>query len=304
MQSQQGISKEVSTISIIQAGVLTFDQEKLQRTIDSFFMVSSIHSAVFDNKGRSIAWSQNKRRSPLCDLLRRIPAFERQCNQSDLAACMVCKQTGKGYQYRCHIGLEEIAVPIITNNNIIVGYIVSGQLVPYGQREQTLLLLLEKCQPYGVGEGELVKAYWQHQEIKPAVLDAAFEILQVCAAYVWVTKAAAIQAGSLAYRISEYISQHLRENLSTDALSEALLISRSSLNRLAQEHFGMSLQQYVRRLRIESSKELLENSPLSISAVASQVGIPDYNYFSKVFKAQEGTSPREYRKALELMVSL
>lgn len=278
--------------------ILSFDKAKLQSIIDSFFMVSGIHSAVFDDKGRGIAWSQNMIRSPLCDMLRKIPSFEEACRACDRAACLRCKVSGRGEQYRCHIGLEEFAVPIVADHGMIVGYIISGQLIPYGCREETLPRVLAACQPYGVDEETLIRAYQGHRELEPRIVDAAFVILQACTAHAWVTKAASINEGSLAFRISDYIKNNLASDLSAPALCTTLLISKAKLNRLAQEYYGMSLQNYVRRLRLEESKKLLSQSEMPIAQVAAQVGIPDYNYFSKVFKAQEGMSPRDYRKAI------
>ncbi len=273
-----------------------FDRDKIQRTIDSFYLVSGIHSAVFDDKGRGIAWSQKMVRSPLCMLLRQLPAFEQQCAKSDRGACARCKQTGKGQQYRCHIGLEEFAVPIMSDSNLIIGYIISGQLIPYGYRKETLPQVIENCRKYGVEESVIIEAYQQHREIEPPVLDAAFEILQACTAYVWVSKAASINEGSLAYQASEYIKENLDGDLSTDGLSDALLMSRAKLNRLAQDCFGMSLQGYVSKLRIDRAMSLLESTDQLIGQIAVEVGIPDYNYFTKVFKNQRGCTPREYRK--------
>ena len=273
-----------------------FDREKVQRTIDSFYLVSGIHSAVFDEKGRAIGWSQNMVRSPLCMLLRRIPAFEQQCIKCDQIACQRCKQFSKGQQYRCHIGLEEFAVPIMSDNNLIIGYIIAGQLIPYGQREDTLPQVIESCRMYDVDESVIVKAYHEHREIEPTVLDAAFEILQACTAHVWMTKAASVNEGGLIYQITEYIGEHLDDNLSTDALSDALRISRSRLNRLSQECFGLSLQSYISKLRIDKAKILLDNTDWLISRVAVEVGIPDYNYFTKVFRNHQGCTPRVYRK--------
>lgn len=273
-----------------------FDRDKVQRIIDSFYLVSGIHSAVFDEKGRAIAWSQNMLRSPLCAMLRQIPAFEKECTRCDQLACKRCGQTGKGQQYRCHIGLEEFAVPILSDQNLIIGYIISGQLIPYGKREETLPLVIDNCRKYGVAKSVIIEAYHQHREIEPPVLDAAFEILQACTAQVWMSRAASVNEGSLAYKVSAYISEHLDEDLSTGAISSALHISPSRLNRLMRDCYAMSLQSFVSRQRIDKARTLLENTDLFINEIASKVGIPDYNYFTKVFKNQCGYTPRTYRK--------
>ena len=53
----------------------------------------------------------------------------------------------------------------------------------------------------------------------------------------------------------------------------------------------------IARRRIDAAKALLLQSNLSIAAVAEKVGISDYNYFSRIFRAVTGTTPRNFRKA-------
>ncbi len=282
---------------------LLFDREKLQKIIDSFYLVAGIHSVVYDDKGRGLAWSQKMTRSPLCALLRQNPEFDKLCIKSDFNACMRCKSTGKGEMYRCHIGLEEFVVPIFTESNLVVGYIVSGQLTPNGKREEALSQVIEKCVSYGISEEVIREAYYRHQEIEPKIMGAAFEILQACTAYVWMSKAASINEGNLAFKLSNYITSSLDNPLGTDEICAHFNISKTQLNRLSQEYFGQSLQSYIRRQRVDKSKELLVDTDLQISQIAQMVGIPDYNYFTKVFKSVEGCTPREYRKARQKQLS-
>lgn len=50
-------------------------------------------------------------------------------------------------------------------------------------------------------------------------------------------------------------------------------------------------------MRIEKAKELLRGD-LNVTQVAEAVGIPDSNYFIKVFKKQTGYTPLKYKKSL------
>lgn len=47
---------------------------------------------------------------------------------------------------------------------------------------------------------------------------------------------------------------------------------------------------------MDKEKQLLLQSDCSIAEIAAQVGIPDYNYFAKLFRRQEGMSPSKYRR--------
>ena len=273
-----------------------FDTKKLQQIIKSFYHVSGIQVAVYNDRFELITRYPEGARTPLCELMRTSsPLFDKRCEQSDRDACRRCKSERRGFQYQCHIGLSETVVPIICEN-VIVGYLLSGQLIPYGHREGAFPDILRRCRAYGMDEQRIYQAYEQHPEIEPGRLDAAFEILQACTAYLWMTRAASVEAESLVHRIDEYIQRNLQDDLSVTSLCEALDINKSRLNRISRDFFGDSIQRHIRKIRIEESKRLLKTTDLSISDVAASVGIADYNYFTKVFRSFENASPREYRK--------
>lgn len=58
----------------------------------------------------------------------------------------------------------------------------------------------------------------------------------------------------------------------------------------------MTVKQYMAKKRCEVAAELLLDSKLSVQQVGAYVGYADNNYFSKVFKANMGASPQDYRK--------
>ena len=55
-------------------------------------------------------------------------------------------------------------------------------------------------------------------------------------------------------------------------------------------------KKYLTAVRIEKAKFLLLETDSPVKDIANQVGIFDYNYFTKVFKAYMGTTPSHYRK--------
>ena len=73
-------------------------------------------------------------------------------------------------------------------------------------------------------------------------------------------------------------------------------MGKTTLCNMAAESWGCSVGERIRELRLREAKRLLREGRLSVAAVAAQVGIPDYNYFARVFKAAEGMPPSVYRK--------
>ena len=87
------------------------------------------------------------------------------------------------------------------------------------------------------------------------------------------------------------------EKLSLASVSQQLHIGRTKLCALAKElSGGRTLSWLIAQRRIEAAKRLLLQSSLPISAVAEEVGIGDYNYFSKVFRSVAGVTPSLFRK--------
>ena len=54
---------------------------------------------------------------------------------------------------------------------------------------------------------------------------------------------------------------------------------------------------HLTQLRIEKAKDLLAHTDKRLSDIAMDVGYNEPNYFSHVFRKQEGITPKEYRAA-------
>jgi len=92
--------------------------------------------------------------------------------------------------------------------------------------------------------------------------------------------------------------QKFKEDISIEQLSEKIGLSARQSRRFFHFIYGMSLQEKVREMRLELAKELLENTNINISQIATKVGYKDPLYFSRIFKKSLGLSPTLYRKQL------
>ena len=57
----------------------------------------------------------------------------------------------------------------------------------------------------------------------------------------------------------------------------------------------MTPKDYIIECRISTAKDLLANSSLPVSMIASEVGYHNFSYFAFLFKKLEQVTPREYR---------
>ena len=96
--------------------------------------------------------------------------------------------------------------------------------------------------------------------------------------------------------IKDYLDLHFAEKITLDALAERFYINKFYLTRVFKEQFGLSVTSYLTQLRITQAKRLLRFTDKSVENVAQECGLNDANYFSRIFKKVEGTTPGEYRR--------
>jgi signal transduction histidine kinase/ligand-binding sensor domain-containing protein/DNA-binding response OmpR family regulator len=82
------------------------------------------------------------------------------------------------------------------------------------------------------------------------------------------------------------------ENFSTEELGREVGMSRAQVFRKIKGLTGKSPSVYIRSLRLQKAKSMIENGDGNISEIAYSVGFSSPIYFSKCFKEEFGYSPR------------
>lgn len=88
----------------------------------------------------------------------------------------------------------------------------------------------------------------------------------------------------------------LDEPVSLNSLADRLGVHPSYLSRAFKKEMGITITDYINKLRIEEAKYMLDHGNVSVSETALSVGYNDPNYFSKVFQKLEHVTPLDYRK--------
>ncbi|UVI32755.1 helix-turn-helix transcriptional regulator [Paenibacillus spongiae] len=94
---------------------------------------------------------------------------------------------------------------------------------------------------------------------------------------------------------SDYIRQHMREKLTPKQIGDAFDCSPRYLSRQFKQFLGISLKEYITRVRMERATVLLAETSMTITQIAEAVGYSELFYFSKLFKHVYGVSPQYYR---------
>lgn len=96
--------------------------------------------------------------------------------------------------------------------------------------------------------------------------------------------------------IQNYIHGNFKRKITRMDVQNTFNTNYDHMNRMFKKLMGYTIIDYLNRVRIDKSRELIENTSLSISEIGLEVGISDIYYFSKVFKKYTGRTPLEYRK--------
>ncbi|HMP92742.1 MAG TPA: ATP-binding protein, partial [Phnomibacter sp.] len=92
-----------------------------------------------------------------------------------------------------------------------------------------------------------------------------------------------------------YIFENMdNPQLSVETLSAHMNISRASLYNKLFEYSGMSPIEFIRTVKLDKAKDLLEKTDKTIAEIAYESGFANPNYFTKVFKSKYKVTPTEY----------
>ena len=96
-------------------------------------------------------------------------------------------------------------------------------------------------------------------------------------------------------KVVELMRGNLRFGLTPEALAQVVNLSPSRLHNVFKGETGMSPARYLKTLRLERAKALLEESFLSVKEIRVRVGIGDESHFVRDFRKAYGLTPTQYR---------
>lgn len=99
----------------------------------------------------------------------------------------------------------------------------------------------------------------------------------------------------------DYVKNYFMEPITLTDIAKSVCYSEYYLTRKFQKEMGMSLRDYINRVRLEYAKILLISTEDSIQQISEKVQFGTRNYFTRVFRQQEGCTPSEYRERARVL---
>lgn len=108
----------------------------------------------------------------------------------------------------------------------------------------------------------------------------------------------------LSERFRQLVEKHFHEHWNIASYAEHMHVSASTLNRACVRYLGISAKKFLQERMHTEAKRLLIYTSENLDTITSRLGYKDAGYFSRVFRNQEGCSPRDFRKKMKERIDL
>ena len=96
--------------------------------------------------------------------------------------------------------------------------------------------------------------------------------------------------------ISGFVLEHVDEPLPVERLAAGVGMSSRTLSRWCREHLDESPAEFVRRIRIDEARRLLEETALPLKDISERAGLGDASTMWRAFTRRLGVTPAKYRQ--------
>ena len=247
--------------------------------------------------------------NPFCALVSQTPKGCRACAEIESVTLQraVLKQVPQ--QVYCYAGLTIMAVPVLIGGQH-VATLLSGQVL---RREPTQrdFAMVAKMLGDGLSVGAEKKArqaYFATPVVTAKGFQAIVELLTVFAQQLAESATRHIIALSSdeprpVALAKEFVQAHADEELTLAQVAQCAHVSGYYFCKLFKKTTGMTLTEYIARVRIEKAKTLLLDPLVRVSEVVYAAGFGSIPQFNSLFRRYVGMAPGQYRSTVRTDLS-
>ena len=98
--------------------------------------------------------------------------------------------------------------------------------------------------------------------------------------------------------VQQFIAAHARQKLSVPLVAQQVDVSPSYLTALFQKNLRISPGEYIRRVKLQESKQMIKEKERNFTEIAAALQYSTVYHFSRQFKEKFGITPTEYAKSV------
>jgi len=123
-------------------------------------------------------------------------------------------------------------------------------------------------------------------------------LLEILSKMIRTSKSGSAKKPSWVSKIDVILNDQFADTLSLRYLSQTLDIHPVHLSRDFSKYFNCSLAEYIRKLKVQKSLQLISVRKMDLTTIAMDCGFSDQSHFTRSFKEINGITPSQYRKIL------
>lgn len=251
---------------------------------------TNIHIAVvfFKNNLSEKCILQNSQRihsKPICEAFKKNPDQFDRCLKCRNLAIRKAARDKTAFSGHCINGVFEYTHPVIFGEKVI-GVISVGNILTASGEEKLRTKLSEAEKLFDTMQRDFEE-------------NNCIEIARIVEGYIitLLEKYPTESAGTntLIENVKDYIRANSEYEISLCDVANLYFYNEVYLGRLFKEEVGKSFKEFLNEERLKRAKSLLLEGKSVIEA-ANKAGYNNVTYFNRVFKAQNGITPKEYKK--------
>lgn len=263
----------------------------LEIILRDFYTVSGMDISVVDRDFHTLSLTKSPDAS-ICTAIHRAPSATDVCKASDIERLSYAKASLKPILYTCPFGITEAIVPILRDDEAI-GYIISALGIEEGKDAEVKRL----CAGCSRVDEYLESTIRESRKLTAAQMTAYFNMMKMLADYIANDDALIDGYESIGQLIKRYIKSNLTSKLTLKNIARNLHCSTVTLTEHFKAEFGITINEYITKKRMELAERLLLSTDKPLREIAAMTGFSDVEYFSRTFKKHHEISPASWRRA-------
>ena len=263
------------------------DRKRIESILQDYYTVTGISVALI-NLGFHTVCGVRGKENAYCSLLHRSQIASSACKSSDIEHLDTASKTREAQLYTCPYGIAEAIVPIIKSEQT-VGYLFAS----FGMRQDGE----QDAEPPSYASDKLAEAKNEVPCLDDGEISAHFNMLKMLSLYLASTPSLIEEEESIGRLIKYYIKKNLDRKITLSDIALSLHCSTVTLTQHFKAEFGITIVEYITKMRMERAKSLLLSTGEPIRVIAAEVGFSDIEYFSRAFKKFYGVPPGEMRRS-------
>lgn len=266
-------------------------EQEITSILYELYKITGFRISLHDVNFAEIA-AYPKEKLPICSKIHETPGEFEKCRIGGTEAFRRARETGEAVIYKCRYGLTEAVSPLY-NFGTLTGYLMIGQICDGSTDPNDLKKDLSSLPSFDKDALGLVDGI---RTVNADMIQSYVKIMTLCAQYITLSNAMTASRPTAAEAAKKYISENLNKKITIKSICDEVGCSKTTLIASFKKEFGTTVNAAITAAKLNEARKLLSAGKMSINEVAQATGFLDQSYFSKVFLAECGISPSEYKK--------